>query len=119
MFAPAPSSPSARSCSTPPKCRRIPSSVYRGADGNFVFYEDENDTYDYETGALATVTFAWSEANQMLAVGARQGSFPGMLDQRTFRIVFVGPNHGRGAAETATAEQVVTYSGAALSIRAP
>jgi alpha-D-xyloside xylohydrolase len=55
----------------------------------------------------------------MLAVGARQGSFPGMLDQRTFRIVFVGPNHGRGAAETATAEQVVTYSGAALSIRAP
>jgi len=28
--------------------------IYRGADGDFTLYEDENDGYDYEKGAYAT-----------------------------------------------------------------
>ena len=32
--------------------------IYRGADGDFTLYEDENDTYNYEKGAYATIPTA-------------------------------------------------------------
>jgi alpha-D-xyloside xylohydrolase len=32
--------------------------VYRGADGDFTLYEDENDNYNYEKGAYATIPIA-------------------------------------------------------------
>ncbi|MBR5076503.1 MAG: DUF5110 domain-containing protein [Bacteroidales bacterium] len=59
--------------------------VYPGADGRFVLYEDEGDTYRYEQGACSTIEF--SLHGRTLTVGARSGSFPGMLQQRCFRIV--------------------------------
>ncbi|MGH8024716.1 MAG: TIM-barrel domain-containing protein, partial [Limisphaerales bacterium] len=34
--------------------------VYRGADGQFTLYEDENNNYDYEKGAYATILFTWN-----------------------------------------------------------
>ena len=58
--------------------------VYPGADGRFVLYEDEGDTYRYEQGTCSTIEF--SLHGRTLTVGARSGSFPGMLQQRCFRI---------------------------------
>jgi alpha-D-xyloside xylohydrolase len=85
--------------------------VYRGADGAFTLYEDENDNYNYEKGAYATIAFQWDDAKQTLHIGDRQGQFPGMLATRTFRIVFVGENHGVGIAPSDTPDKVVNYSG--------
>ena len=93
--------------------------VYRGADGAFTLYEDENDTYDYEQGMFATIPLAWSDAQKTLTIGARVGSFPGMLASRTFHVVFVGPSHGVGPTETASADATVTYTGASLDVVAP
>ena len=90
--------------------------VYRGANGSFTLYEDENDNYNYESGSYATIPFTWNEATQTLTIGARQGSFPGMLTSRTFRIVWVGPGHGTGVANTTAADSVVNYTGAAVNI---
>ena len=59
--------------------------VYPGADGRFVLYEDEGDTYRYEQGACSRIEFTLR--GKTLTVGARSGSFPGMLQQRRFRIV--------------------------------
>ena len=59
--------------------------VYPGADGRFVLYEDEGDTYRYEQGACSEIEFTLR--GRTLSVGARRGSFPGMLQQRRFRIV--------------------------------
>ena len=53
--------------------------IYRGADGDFTLYEDENDNYNYEKGAYATIPFHWDEAAQTLTIGDRKGHFPGML----------------------------------------
>ncbi len=64
--------------------------VYRGANGSFTLYEDENDNYDYEKGVYATIPIAWDESSQRLTIGDRSGAFPGMLATRTFRVVFVG-----------------------------
>ena len=85
--------------------------VYRGADGAFTLYEDENDNYNYEKGAHTTISFQWDDASKTLTIGDRQGQFPAMLTRRTLRIVFVGENHGEGIAPTDSPDKIVTYSG--------
>jgi alpha-D-xyloside xylohydrolase len=60
--------------------------IYPGADGDFVLYEDENDGYAYEKGAHATIAMHWDDGGKTLTIGAREGSFPGMLKQRTFLV---------------------------------
>jgi len=61
--------------------------VYPGANGEFTLYEDEGDNYNYEQGQYATITFQWNDRSRTLTIGARQGSYPGMLQQRQFTIV--------------------------------
>jgi len=90
--------------------------VYRGADGEFTLYEDENDNYNYEKGAYATIPFAWNEAKQTLTIGKRSGKFSGMLKERTFRVVFVSSNHGAGMAAEEKADAVVRYTGKPRSV---
>jgi len=62
---------------------------------------------------------AWDEKSKTLTLGKREGKFPGLLKQRTFRIVFVSPGHGTGGAMTTTADVEVVYKGRALKISAP
>jgi alpha-D-xyloside xylohydrolase len=90
--------------------------VYRGADGDFTLYEDENDNYNYEKGVHATIPFHWDDAAHKLTVGDRVGQFPGMLQSRTFRVVFVGENHGVGVDPASEADKVVQYSGKHISV---
>jgi alpha-D-xyloside xylohydrolase len=85
--------------------------VYPGADGDFTLYEDQNDGYDYVKGARATIQLHWDDATRTLTVGAREGTFPGMLAERKLRIVVVGRGHGEGIAESANPDQVLRYEG--------
>ena len=62
-------------------------SLYPGADGTFTLYEDEGDSYNYERGVYTTIPFVWKDKTNTLIIGARQGSFPGMLQTRKFTIV--------------------------------
>jgi len=91
--------------------------VYRGADGAFTLYEDENDNYDYEKGAYATIPFVWNDAQQTLTIGERQGKFPGMLEKRTFLVVFAGSDHGTGINPTSQPDRVVQYSGMPVTVK--
>ena len=90
--------------------------VYRGADGEFTLYEDENDGYNYEKGVYATIPLHWDEAKHALTIGERKGSFPGILTERRFQIVFVGENHGAGISAESRPDKVVTYSGKPVAI---
>ena len=90
--------------------------VYRGANGNFTLYEDENDNYNYEKGAHATIAFSWDETLHALTIGDRSGAFPGMLQARTFRVVFVGENHGVGGGLTDPADKTVQYAGKKITV---
>jgi alpha-D-xyloside xylohydrolase len=85
--------------------------IYPGADGDFTLYEDENDSYRYEKGARATIDLHWDDGAKTLTLGTREGSFPGMLAERTFRVVVVGAGHGTGIAESDKAEATVIYKG--------
>jgi alpha-D-xyloside xylohydrolase len=90
--------------------------IYRGADGDFTLYEDENDTYNYEKGAYATIPLHWDDAAHTLTIGDRKGQFPGMLETRSFRVVFVRENHGVGVNASDEADKVVQYSGKQLTV---
>ena len=90
--------------------------VYRGNDGSFTLYEDEGDNYDYEKGAWATIPLKWDQASQTLEIGRRRGKFPGMLKERTFKIVWVSENHGAGISSTEDPDTVVHYNGKAVSV---
>jgi len=85
--------------------------IYRGADGDFSLYEDENDNYNYEKGAYATIPLHWDDAAHTLTIGDRKGQFPGMLESRSFHVVFVGPNHGVGVNPSDEIDKTVQYSG--------
>ncbi|MFZ0430630.1 MAG: TIM-barrel domain-containing protein [Acidobacteriota bacterium] len=91
--------------------------VYEGADGEFTLYEDENDNYDYEKGIYSTITFNWDDANKTLTIGERQGEFPGMLQERQFRIVKVSKGKGAGDGDIETFATVITYTGKKTSVK--
>jgi len=90
--------------------------VYRGADGAFTLYEDEGDSYNYEKGKFATISFDWNESKQTLTIGKRSGEFPGMTKEHTFNIVFVSPSHGAGIPATEKPDAVVHYTGKAATV---
>jgi alpha-D-xyloside xylohydrolase len=90
--------------------------IYPGADAEFVLYEDENETYNYEKGYYSTIAMKWNEAEKTLTIGDRIGEFPGMLKDRTFRVVFVGAKNGVGV-EPSTKFQEVGYSGKEVKIK--
>jgi alpha-D-xyloside xylohydrolase len=90
--------------------------IYRGADGDFTLYEDENDNYDYEKGVHATIPLHWDDAKQRLTIGDRTGQFPGMLETRTFQVVFVDENHGVGITPSDRPDKVVEYAGKQITV---
>ncbi|HTL69619.1 MAG TPA: TIM-barrel domain-containing protein [Lacunisphaera sp.] len=83
--------------------------VYPGADAKFTLYEDDGETYAYERGQRATCGLVWHDAARTLEIGARQGSFPGMVAQREMKVVLIG-------AEPATATKTVTYRGQPVDV---
>jgi len=90
--------------------------VYPGASGDFAIYEDENDGYDYEKGVHATIPLHWDDAAHTLTIAERKGQFPGMLQERTFRVVLVKENHGVGVNAADEVDKVVQYSGKQISV---
>ena len=90
--------------------------IYPGEDGNFTLYEDENDNYNYEKGEYATIPLRWDDQTHTLTIGDRQGQFPGMMENRTFQVVFVRENHGVGVNPADETDQVVQYSGKTVTV---
>ena len=85
--------------------------IYRGADGSFNLYEDEGDNHTYENGNFSITPINWDEKKKTLTIGSRQGRFPGMLEERRFRVVLVSENHGNGILLTEKADGEIRYSG--------
>jgi alpha-D-xyloside xylohydrolase len=89
--------------------------IYPGTNADFTLYEDEGDSYDYEHGAYSVIPLHWDENSQTLTIGDRRGSFPKMLEHRTFRVVIVRDGHGTGIASSSAPDTTVEYEGTAIS----
>ena len=102
--------------STEKKWDNLEIRVYAGADGQFTLYEDEFDGYGYQQGNSSEIPFLWDEATQTLTIGQRSGTYPGMLQQRTFRIVRVSSKKGYGDSPSTVYDHIVSYDGNALTV---
>jgi alpha-D-xyloside xylohydrolase len=91
--------------------------IYPGANGKFVLYEDENDNYDYEKGVYSTIAFNWDDAKKTLTISDKNGSFPGMLNERKFNIVMVGANKGVGENLTSQPDKTISYTGKKITAK--
>jgi alpha-D-xyloside xylohydrolase len=89
--------------------------VYPGADGSFNLYEDEGDGYGYESNKYAIIPISYSNTTGRVTIGARTGSFPGMLASRTFNVVAVTTGKGIGDTVTANPDCVISYNGSEVS----
>jgi alpha-D-xyloside xylohydrolase len=85
--------------------------IYPGANGDFTLYEDQNDGYQYEKGAHATIPIRWDDATKTLTIAPRKGTFPGMLSEHTFHVVLVSKGHGTGIGASETPDKTVVYKG--------
>lgn len=61
--------------------------VYPGADGTGELYEDDFETYACEKGEWSRIRFTWDDGARTLTIAEREGSYPGMLSKRVFRII--------------------------------
>ena len=64
--------------------------VYPGANSDFTLYEDDGLTYGYERGEYAVTRIHWNNAVGKADIGPREGSYPGMPEGRTYKVVVVG-----------------------------
>jgi alpha-D-xyloside xylohydrolase len=93
--------------------------VYTGRSADFTLYEDEDTNYNYEKGSFSTIPLHYDEAAGRLTIGSRQGSFPGMLRKRTFRITFVSPRTAAAIDPQTRSTIHITYDGQPRSIHKP
>lgn len=60
--------------------------VYDGADGSFILYQDDGETYGYESGEYEEIRFDWNDQTGGLTIAPRKGAYPGMPAAREFHI---------------------------------
>ena len=64
--------------------------VYPGANSDSPLYEDDGLTYGYERGEYAVTRIHWNNAVGKADIGPREGTYPGMPEGRTYKVVVVG-----------------------------
>ncbi len=89
--------------------------VYTGADASFTLYEDEGINYNYEQGKHATIPVVYEEESKTLTIGAREGSYEGMPEGQTFRIVWVKTDRPAGVGVSGTPQEI-RYSGEEVTL---
>jgi alpha-D-xyloside xylohydrolase len=93
--------------------------VYGGANGSFELYEDDGASYGYETAGFSRIPLVWNDATSTLSIGARDGTFPGMLASRMIQVVLVRSDKPVPFGFTPTPDKTVTYDGTAVDVVLP
>ena len=92
--------------------------VYAGKDGSYTLYEDEGTNYNYEKGKYAVIDFKYNDARKQVTIGARKGSFDGMLQKRRFNIILVDQKKQQGVNLAKSPKgKVVKYAGQAMTVK--
>ena len=97
--------------------QKIELRIYPGANGQFEYYEDENDNYNYEKGKCVTFKFVWNDKLHLLSISDTKGSFNGMLKTHMFNVVIVNGEHGSNVNAAKSADKSITYTGKALKVK--
>lgn len=91
--------------------------VYPGADGDFILYEDDGESYDYEKGKFSEIPFHWDDASATLTIGERNGNYPGMITERKFNVKVMRPGDESGDIPAHTFSTTVSYDGNTRTVK--
>ena len=92
--------------------------VYAGKDGQFTLYEDEGTNYNYEKGKYATIDIQYNDAQKTVTIGARKGSFDGMLQKRRFNVILVNAQKSQGINLAKSPKgKMVSYAGKQVTVK--
>ncbi len=77
--------------------RTLTLTVYPGADGHFVLYDDQGAGFGYARRAFSRTPIAHGShaGRSTLTIGPAAGSFPGAPPRRSWRVVFTGVGRPR------------------------
>ena len=90
--------------------------VFTGADGSFELYEDDGVSYGYEKGEYSRIPIHYDSAKGTLTIGARSGSYPGMPEERKFRVRWIRDGGKAPADIDADVAATVSYKGAEVTV---
>jgi len=93
--------------------------IYTGKDAEFTLYEDEGVNYNYERGEFNTIQFSYDDESGTLTIGKSNGKFDGMLNNRTFNIVWISKLKPVAFDLTAKPITIVNYDGKEVKIKRP
>ena len=92
--------------------------VYAGKDGSYMLYEDEGTNYNYEKGKYATIDIKYNDAQKTVTIGARKGSFDGMLQKRRFNVILVNAQKSQGINLAKSPKgKMVSYAGKQVTVK--
>lgn len=91
--------------------------IYPGADGTFTLYEDEGDNYNYEKGVYSTIRFDWDDSGRILTIHKREGKYPGMIVERTFKVMLVSVVKGIGGEPVGKPDATLNYTGEKVTVK--
>ncbi|WKL58882.1 glycoside hydrolase family 31 protein [Asticcacaulis sp. ZE23SCel15] len=89
--------------------------VYTGADGSYSLYEDDGVSNAYIKGQFSRIPFAYNDKTGELKIGARSGSYKGMVASRTFKVRFI--KDGGKTTDFDASDKTVTYTGKVLTVK--
>jgi alpha-D-xyloside xylohydrolase len=90
--------------------------VFTGANGSFELYEDDGVSYGYEKGQFSRIPIRYDAAGNTLVIGARTGSYPGMPEERTFKVRWI--KEGTSPSDLdAKPDATVSYKGAEVTVQ--
>jgi len=90
--------------------------VFPGADGEFLIYEDDGETYAYERGEYAVIPVKWLDGEGRLIIGDKAGSYE--LPELRLKVVWVREGVGVGL-EEAKPDAEVVYRGRSIAVERP
>jgi len=90
--------------------------VFTGANGSFDLYEDDGVSYGYEKGEFTRIPMRFDAATGTLTLGARTGSFPGMPEERTFKVRWIKDGAKAPTDFDAAVDATVVYKGAEVKV---
>ena len=91
--------------------------VYPGADGHYTIYEDEGSNYNYEKGNYSLIRLEWKDAANELVIYPKEGTYPGMCEKRTMKLIKVNNQNGVGVEMENATQKEIEYSGKKVKIK--
>jgi alpha-D-xyloside xylohydrolase len=90
--------------------------VYTGADGKFTLYEDDGVSNGYMRGEFTRIPVSYDDKSGTVTIGARTGSYKGMVGKREFKVHFIKPGVSTSSMLDASDKSVV-YEGKPVTLK--